>query len=802
MPQRRFGPTLGAGVVVIEKDAEKLVDPAPLGVTLYVTPLERGETGKLISCFSKRDMLRKVGGLIQGFDGPDCAQDFWDHSNGAGELHFLRVARSTLRKAVLDLYSREATDPPSDLVGGKSRAVMRVTAKSGGRWAGRKRIFYRATTLLGDIGTTTLTTGLTMLQDEWSDGYVVLDGVPSKRYAITANSTAGVVSVSPDSNMSADLAAGAAPTNQRYQLILETRIGPEGLKRALAVEIGDGEQNPSTEFSLRIFINEEQITVYPDLSMDPASPRYFVRIINDDPGNFDIEVSDLLSPSNPTPTDRRPANESGLVSAVTSTVLTSKLFGVRRTVGASNPAIALGTTTDAMKYRDTFEFEVTDVSAGNATISMKSMRVGNGISVHAAVVAANTAATVFTFATMTSPLAPPMTVTVGSTVFTVGDKFQVDYFPFEPSALIGGYLVPDFINKPRSRFRIVANDHKTITVQSGDLVVDGGSAANDRFMVIYPQQLGGSDLTGGVAANGYDGLAGLADSDYNDVLLNSGTSPALSLLSENKGLVKVATPDRTATSVSKAGLNFAEALNWQYRVEIPDNIVTEDLAVAHINDTIGRNDFGVTVFPSYADVPDLERPGQLKRIPLTGMIHGREALVARTFDGYHKAAAGTDVKLPRITKLPFDRPMNEEVLNPKGINIVKKIKGNFVIWGDRSIALDTAWKFKHHRELFSHYENRIREGFDFIIFALNDPTTQQILIAAFQEFFRPEFAKGAIRGKDLADAARIKIDSENNTNATRASGELFADLDIQPADTVERFIVRVGKRGIFEQTSA
>src|SRR4029077_10365807 len=108
MSQRRFGPTLGAGVVIIEKSAAALIDPAPLGVTLYVTPVEKGDPTRLISTFSKRDFYLKCGNRISGFTGPDCANDFWDHGNGAGELHIVRVAtQANLRSAIIDLYSRE-----------------------------------------------------------------------------------------------------------------------------------------------------------------------------------------------------------------------------------------------------------------------------------------------------------------------------------------------------------------------------------------------------------------------------------------------------------------------------------------------------------------------------------------------------------------------------------------------------------------------------------------------------------------------------------------------------------------------
>ena len=65
MAQRRFGPTLGAGVVVIEKEAEKILEAAALGVTGYVGILERGDTGKLLQTFSKKGMTAKIGGRIE-----------------------------------------------------------------------------------------------------------------------------------------------------------------------------------------------------------------------------------------------------------------------------------------------------------------------------------------------------------------------------------------------------------------------------------------------------------------------------------------------------------------------------------------------------------------------------------------------------------------------------------------------------------------------------------------------------------------------------------------------------------------
>lgn len=806
MAQRRFGPTNAAGVVVIEKDSARLIDPAPLGVTLYVTPLAKGSTTKLNSTFSKRDFYRKCGNRISGFDGPDCANDFWDSSVGAGELHLVRVAANNgadLRSAAIDVWSRELTTTVDGFTAsdGKMRPVMRVMAQNGGRWAGRRRAIHRETALITDIGVTTITTGLTMKQDEWVGGKLALDGVPTKTYSITGNTTSGVVSVSSDANLTSDLGVS---TDKGYTLVLDTEVGPEGNKRCLGVMLGDGESSPTTEFSMDVYVDEQKVRRFPDLSMDPASKHYFVRVINDDPSNVDITVTDLLSPSDPTAADRRPANSAGIISAITTTTLTTKIYQVRRLVGASNPTFTISGDTDSMKYHDTIELECTAVALGNATFTAKSMRLNGGASIIAAsVVAANTAAQAFAF-TSTDPNLPNITMTCGTTTFTVGDKFQLDYRPLQPGALVNGYLCPDFINKPTARFRIIGNTHSVITVQSGDLTTDGGGAIGDRWMAFWQQHNNWTDmLTTLTPANGYDALAGLVDNDYLLTALNPLTSPARRLLVENKGLVKLATPDYTATAVQKQGLVFAEALNWQYRVEIPDTVLTEGDAVNYINNTVGRSDFGVTSWPSFGDVSDPEKTGQLKRTPLTGMIHGREALVAKQFNGYHKAAAGVDVTLPKVVALPTgDLVFNEEITNPQGVNVIKKVKTNYIIWGDRTISSDPNWKWKHQRELMSHYENRLREGFDYIIFAINNKRTWAQLLTTLNAFFLPEFQKGALNGDKFTDACKIKIDSENNTAADSANGDLNADITLVLADTVERFNISIGKAGIFDNVSA
>jgi hypothetical protein len=318
--------------------------------------------------------------------------------------------------------------------------------------------------------------------------------------------------------------------------------------------------------------------------------------------------------------------------------------------------------------------------------------------------------------------------------------------------------------------------------------IENTAAGTNEFMVIAPQALSG----------GYDGLGALADNDYTE-MLSSQDSPFNQLFGKNLGLVKLAAPGVTATAIQKAGAAYAEAKNYQWRYEVPANITDESAADAWLSETIGKNDFAVCAFPSFAYVTNPTGAGK-KLVSMTGGIHGREALVAKNYDGYHKAAAGVDVTLPTVLSLPTgDKVINEELLNPRGFQIIKFKQGNAIIWGDRSASVDPAWKWKHQRELLSHYEHVLQENFDWIVFAINDPVVQQLAYNAVLSYFLPEYTKGALdRNISLDQALIIKIDKENNPASERAAGNLNMEISLALADTVERFKVTMNKTGIFE----
>jgi hypothetical protein len=378
------------------------------------------------------------------------------------------------------------------------------------------------------------------------------------------------------------------------------------------------------------------------------------------------------------------------------------------------------------------------------------------------------------------------TTKMSTKAFLLGDTVKLLLSPLEVGKLVGGTLVPN-IDERRIKFRIVSNDASTITVKAGSTMT-ADADVGDSFRAEYVAELGG----------GYDGIANLSDLHYVNAY-DTDTSPLKGLRGQNLGLVKLATPGVTSTAVQKAAVLLSESQNWQYRYEIPANVTDEQAAEEFVNDQLGRNDFAVVSWPSFAKVQNPIGTG-LKLTSMTGAIHGAEAKVANNFQGYHKAAAGTDVILSNIIALPdgFEgKTINEEFLDPVGINFIKRKEGNFILWGDETLGT-SGQKFKHKREYLSHIENTFLENFDFIIFSINDAQSDKLLHSAFIAFFTPELAKRAIRGESLSDAVIIKIDNENNTDATRALGQKNAELRIRLADTTKQFIITISELGVTE----
>jgi len=784
MAQRRFGPTLDAGTVIIEKESERTITPSALGTTGYVGILDRGPVGELIATSGKRDLLAKTGGYIPDSLLPDAARDFWDHSDGAGILLLIRVTDGNEKKAAGIFYDRSSD----------RNAVMKVEAKSGGGWAGRRQTYVvDLTSVPGDIpveNKINLPIAFHPIMADQFKGGTLTSTETGKSYEITGNdksdgTTTTELRLNGAAKLKTDFGSGTDP-----EFIIEVgQIDSLGQDKNLAIKIMDGQLNPSSEFGIEVYVSGDLVKSWPDLSMDPNSSRYFPEIINEDGSNHYITVTDQWY-GNTVLNENRPANYYASVasSEITATALdlSTVLVLVDSSLASDNTIAAF--TFGAKVIADVYEVEY---AGPNWTLTSLTRQKTHS----------------FTDPVDATPYTADNPYSIGFTVSGVtpvaGEKFTLTVLPLVEDEAIGGRIFLDGVSGASAAGYLISdNDEKSASIQVGDLTLGGSLPGTVPIRLEYAQELG----------DGYDGIAELSTTDFLEAY-----DLALSKFNETAdkgyGLIKFATPGITAldglhggitaTSVEKAGAAYAEAKNHQYRYEIPSNITDEFAAKSHVQDTLGKNTYSKVTFPSWGYVSDPVLSGRLKLVPLCGQIQGWEARVSRDYDGYHKVASGIDVKFARIVKLPTGtKILNGEVLNPAGLQRIMLKGGNWVHWGARIPSTDPAFTFCQHRELLSYYEHVLQESFDYIIFAINDEQEQPGLVSAMQSFFLPEWRKRALRGNSPEEAFSIKIDAENNTNLTRALGDMNAEVKLRLADTIERFIITISKAGVFESLDA
>jgi len=126
---RRFGPTRGAGVAVIEQEGDQPISAGALGFAAHGGVYERGQTGELTLALDKTSFSKQLGGRTPDSLAPDAALDYYSLANGAGGLLIVRVTDGNEVASNVPVYTRSI---PRVRLG-------TLQAKNGGRWGGKEQ---------------------------------------------------------------------------------------------------------------------------------------------------------------------------------------------------------------------------------------------------------------------------------------------------------------------------------------------------------------------------------------------------------------------------------------------------------------------------------------------------------------------------------------------------------------------------------------------------------------------------------------------------------------------------------------
>jgi uncharacterized protein len=181
-------------------------------------------------------------------------------------------------------------------------------------------------------------------------------------------------------------------------------------------------------------------------------------------------------------------------------------------------------------------------------------------------------------------------------------------------------------------------------------------------------------------------------------------------------------------------------------------------------------------------------------VPPSGHIAG---IYARTdhLRGVHKAPAGEDAMISGalgVERLVTDG--DQDVLNRDGINVIRVFRpgGRPTVWGARTTATDTSWRYVNIRRLFLYLEGSIEEGIRWAVFEPNNLQLWQKLKRTISEFLERAWRDGALFGAKPSDAFYVRIDEGLNPFYEQQLGRLNIEIGIRPAYPAEFIIVRIG----------
>lgn len=247
------------------------------------------------------------------------------------------------------------------------------------------------------------------------------------------------------------------------------------------------------------------------------------------------------------------------------------------------------------------------------------------------------------------------------------------------------------------------------------------------------------------------------------------------------GATDAAIQNEVVTHCKKMGERFAILDGKQN----PANFTPDD-----ITDT-GISDHAALYFP-YIEVFD-PFDGASRYVPPSGHVAGIYARID-TERGVHKAPANAVVRGALGVEHRLSRA-DQEGLNPDGINLIRDLNGNLVVWGARTLGGDAngEWKYINVRRLFLFLRESIDEGTQWAVFEPNDTALWAKITRNITAFLTNVWRSGALFGTTPAEAFFVRCDATTNPPEVRDLGQVVTEIGVAAVRPAEFVIFRLSQ---------
>lgn len=200
----------------------------------------------------------------------------------------------------------------------------------------------------------------------------------------------------------------------------------------------------------------------------------------------------------------------------------------------------------------------------------------------------------------------------------------------------------------------------------------------------------------------------------------------------------------------------------------------------------------VRVFDPGTQLVDAATGGSIA-VPPSGHVAGIYARVD-TQRGVFKSPANEVVRGALDVTHGLSRA-DQDTLNPKGVNAIRSLNGNILLWGARTVGGDANADLKYIsvRRTLLFLRESIDEGMQWTVFEPNTPALWAKISRNITAFLTTVWRSGALFGSTPQEAFFVKCDAENNPPESRDQGQVVTDIGVAIARPAEFVIFRISQ---------
>jgi phage tail sheath protein FI len=162
--------------------------------------------------------------------------------------------------------------------------------------------------------------------------------------------------------------------------------------------------------------------------------------------------------------------------------------------------------------------------------------------------------------------------------------------------------------------------------------------------------------------------------------------------------------------------------------------------------------------------------------------------------GVHKAPAN-EVVMGALDVTQRLSKAHQDGLNPKGVNCIRVLNDNILLWGARTVGGDDNLDLKYInvRRTLLFIRKSIDEGTQWVVFEPNDQGLWQKITRNVTAFLTGVWRSGALFGTTPQEAFYVKCDKETNPPDSINEGKVVTEIGVAIVRPAEFVIFRISQ---------